>query len=116
VANFPVAEEPVKLIFVDARVARDPWSKAVISAQSLEDAWWEDMLTELGEFESAVLSVGPTQSSQPFFTWISRRIFGSLSNIRWLDDDDVVRQQRRGDLASREHDREIPGHDSSHYA
>jgi hypothetical protein len=97
-------------------VARDPWSKAVISAQSLEGAWWEDMLTELGEFESAVRSLGPTQSSQPFFTWISRRMFGSLSNIRWLDDDDVVRQQRRGDLASHEHDREIPGHGSSHYA
>jgi hypothetical protein len=96
-------------------VACNPWSKAIISAQSLEDARREDSLTELGEFEAAVRGEGPTQSSQPFFMLISRCMFGSLFNARWLDNDDVARQQCRSDLAAREQDREIPGHNSSHY-
>ena len=71
-------------------MSSEHWAELVVAADSLDDAWLEDILRKLDDLECGVRSV-----------WA------------WLDDDCVASEKRRSNLAERENNWEIPWADST---
>lgn len=68
----------------DTRVGRKHWSESVITANSLDNTWWEDALSDLNHLEGGV--------------W---------GEWRWLNDDSVASQNSGEKLSERENDGEV---------